>query len=101
MIDQHPTPTGTPIGYAVIEEREGEYAPPRPGDVFLVGDDEPVTGRPLTDDDARFYAGARATSHEHAAWELAQSRNSRDIEISDVVTWHVVALVPVSAPDVS
>ncbi len=76
--------TPDPIGYAVVEERDGAYAAPRAGDTFLIGDPEPVTRRRLTADDARFYAGARATSHEDTAGYPAG------------VGWHIVALVPVA-----
>ncbi len=98
MTDQttdQPTDQAAPIGYAVVEEREGDYAPPLTRDTFLIGDAEPVTRRTMTTDDARFYAGARVTTYEAAA-EIRAGRNHRDAET--VVTWHIVALVPVTGP---
>lgn len=80
------------IGYAVIEDREGDYAAPDPRRVALVSDAYVTADQSdLTDDQARQHA------HGVAAM-IADHLNRRDAEISDVVTWRVVALVPVNRP---
>ncbi len=88
-----PTTAPAPIGYAVVQEQEGEYAPPLTRDTFTLSDADHAAWSAddqtaLTDSEARGWCRDQAVT-------LAESRNNRDREISDVVRWHVVALVPV------